>query len=66
MIFMEWGWLALNGSGSPNFWWAVWVSALGLLMVGPLRVLAQRQELKGLLRVMTRGWPISTSPLDRW
>jgi hypothetical protein len=52
LIFMGMGWLALNGSGSPNFWWAVWVSALGLLMVGPLRVLAQRQELKGLLRVM--------------
>lgn len=52
LVFMGMGWLTLHGSGSPNFWWGVWVSALGLLMVGPLRVMAQRHELKGLLRVM--------------
>ncbi|MHB1487965.1 MAG: hypothetical protein ACYCZM_10495, partial [Acidimicrobiales bacterium] len=52
LVLMGVGWLALYGSGSPNFWWGVWASALGLLMVGPLRVVAQRQELKGLLRIM--------------
>ena len=52
LIFMGLGWLALHGGGSPNFWWAVWVSALGLMMVGPLRAIAQRQEFMGLLRVM--------------
>jgi hypothetical protein len=52
LVFMGLGWLRLYGPGSPNFWWAVWVSALGLAMVGPLRVLAQRQEFRGILRVM--------------
>jgi hypothetical protein len=52
LLFMGAGWLALHGAGSPNFWWGVWVSALGFLMVVPLRTVAQFQELKGMLRVM--------------
>jgi hypothetical protein len=52
LIFNGIGWLGFYGPGSPNFWWGVWVSTLGFLMVVLLRVLAQRQEFEGLLRVM--------------
>jgi hypothetical protein len=51
-LFMGAGWLTLHGRSSPNFWWGVWISVLGFLMLVPLRTYAQRQELVGTLRIM--------------
>lgn len=52
LVFQGAGWLTLHGPASPNFWWAVWVSAAGFLMIVPLRAFALREEFKGTLRIM--------------
>lgn len=51
-LFQGTGWPHFYGPSSPSFWWAVWSSGLGFLMLVPLRAYAQRQELKGTLRIM--------------
>lgn len=44
---------SIHGFGYFNFWWGVWVSALGFLMVVPLRTLALRAEFRGTIRILT-------------
>lgn len=41
--------------GYYNFWWGIWVSVLGFLMVVPLRVLTLRTEFRGTVEIMTAG-----------
>lgn len=51
LLFMG-KWQHFYGPDSPSFWWGVWISALGFLMVGPLRAYAMREEFKGTLEIM--------------
>lgn len=51
-FFQGTGWPHFYGPSSPNFWWGVWISVLGFLMIVPLRAFAQRQEFMGILRIM--------------
>lgn len=39
--------------GYFNFWWGLWVSALGFLMVVPLRAITLREEFRGTVKIMT-------------
>lgn len=51
LVFQGQGWVGFHDA-DPNFWWGLWISALGFLMLVPLRTYAQLQELKGTLRIM--------------
>ena len=46
-------WAHFYGFAYYNFWWGVWVSALALLMLVPLRTITLREELRGTIRIMT-------------
>lgn len=39
--------------GYYNFWWGLWVSLLGFLMVVPLRTITLREEFRGTVKIMT-------------
>ncbi len=43
----------IHGFDYFNFWWGFWVSALGFLMVVPLRTITLREEFRGTIRIMT-------------
>lgn len=51
LLFMG-GWQDFHGFAYYNFWWGIWVSLLGFLMIGPLRAITQRDEFRGTLRIM--------------
>lgn len=39
--------------GYYNFWWGLWVSLLGFLMVVPLRTITLREEFRGTVKITT-------------
>jgi hypothetical protein len=41
--------------GYYNFWFGLWVFALGFLMVVPLRAITLREEFRGTVKIMTAG-----------
>jgi hypothetical protein len=45
-------WQTFYGFDYYNFWWGVWISVLGFLMIGPLRSITLRDEFRGTLRIM--------------
>lgn len=62
-LFLIYGFLVLFGGQRRdfyccyyyNFWWGLWVSLLGFLMVVPLRMITLREEFRGTVRIMTAG-----------
>lgn len=63
LVVMIYGFVVLSGGrvrpvyccGYFNFWWGVWVSVLGLVMLVPLRVRTLREEFRGTVQIMTAG-----------
>lgn len=51
LLFMG-DWQYFHGFNYYNFWWGVWISLLGFLMIVPLRAIAQRDEFRGTLQIM--------------
>lgn len=51
LLFMG-EWQDFHGFGYYNFWWGIWISALGFLMIGPLRSVTLRDEFRGTLKIM--------------
>ena len=51
LLFMG-KWQPFYGFDYYNFWWGVWVSVLGFLMLIPLRAITLRDEFRGTLRIM--------------
>lgn len=51
LLFMG-SWQHFHGFAYYNFWWGVWVSALGFLMVVPLRTITLRDEFRGTMGIM--------------
>lgn len=51
LLFMG-GCQPFHGFGYYNFWWGIWVSALGFLMVVPLRTVTLRDEFRGTMGIM--------------
>lgn len=52
LLLFQGHWLRFYGFDYYNFWWGVWVTVLGFLMVVPLRVLSLRDEFRGTVSVM--------------
>ena len=46
------GWQDFHGFAYYNFWWGIWISLLGFLMIGPLRAITQRDEFRGTVQIM--------------
>lgn len=61
LVLLVYGFVALfdgqartvHYGGYFNFWWAVWVSALGFVILVPLRTVTLREELRGRVAIMT-------------
>jgi len=51
-LLFQGAWQPFHGFGYYNFWWGVWVSVLGFLMIVPLRVITLRDEFKGTMGIM--------------
>lgn len=52
VLLFRGNWAGIACCAYYNFWWGVWTSVLGFLMVVPLRVITLREEFRGTITIM--------------
>jgi len=52
ILLFRGNWAGIACCSYYNFWWGIWTSVLGFLMVVPLRIITLREEFRGTITMM--------------